>query len=65
MNVINCEYYLPNDFNQLKNTTNLNNTNSPPLIHLTTRNIANKFYSFEKLINSFNLSFQVIGLTET
>ena len=62
---INCEYYLPNDFNKLINTTNLNNTNSLSLIHLNTRSIVNKFDSFKQLMNSFNLSFQVIGLTET
>lgn len=60
---INCEYYLPNDFNQQINGVNVENSLS--FLHLNTRSIVNKFDSLKQLINSFKIPFQVIGLTET
>jgi hypothetical protein len=61
---INCEYYLPNDFEQQINRAKLIN-NKLSFMHLNIRSIVNKFDSFKQLINSFNIPFQVIGLTET
>jgi phosphatidate phosphatase APP1 len=40
-------------------------SNSLSFMHLNTRSIVNKFDSFKQFINSFNIPFQVIGLTET
>ena len=34
-------------------------------MYLNVRSIANKFYSLRQLINSFNMQFQIIALTET
>ncbi len=61
---INCEYYLPNDFEQQINRAKLIN-NKLSFMHLNIRSIVNKFDSFKQLINSLNIPFQVIGLTET
>ena len=60
---INCEYYLPNDFNQQINGVNVEDSLS--FLHLNTRSTVNKFDSLKQLINSFKIPFQVIGLTET
>ena len=35
------------------------------LLHLNIRSISNKFDSFKNLIDTLNIPFQIIGLTET
>ncbi len=35
------------------------------MLHLNIRSISNKFDSFKQLIDTLNLHFQIIGLTET
>ena len=35
------------------------------MLHLNIRNFSNKFDSFKKLIDTLNLHFQIIRLTET
>ena len=58
-----CDYYLPEDF---KNSTeNLNTREKFTLIHLNIRSISNKFDSLKNLIDTMNIPFQIICLTET
>ncbi len=60
---IHCEYYLPNDFNQLMKGKKINNKFS--MMHLNTRSLNNKFDTFRQLLDSLIIPFQIIGLTET
>mgnify|MGYP002804047169 FL=1 len=62
---INCDYYLPNDFSRLMKTANIANDNIFSITHLNIRSLNNKLNSLKKLLNSLNLPFQIIGLTET
>jgi hypothetical protein len=54
VNKVNCNYYLPNDFNEETNESN--NKNNFALLHLS---------MLKDLVTSLNKSFQIIGLTET
>jgi hypothetical protein len=62
-NKIPCDYYLPEDFK--KNIENLNAKEKFSLIHLNIKSISNKFDSLKNLIDTMNIPFQIIGLTET
>lgn len=61
---INCEYYLPNDFNKLMKTANITNDNKFSITHINIRSLNNKLDSLKQLLNSLYLPFQIIGLTE-
>ena len=62
---INCDYYLPDDFNKMLKKENLTSNNTFSMMHLNTRSLNNKFDSFKQLLNSLFIPFQIIGLTET
>ena len=62
-NKINCDYFLPKDFQTQIGDKNVETRFS--LLHLNIRSISNKFDSFNNLIDTLNIPFQVIGLTET
>ena len=63
LNEINCNYYLPDEFREkIAETYNKNHFS---LIHLNIRSIANKFDSFKELLDSLDIKFKIIGLTET
>ena len=62
-NKIPCEYYLPEDFK--KNMENVNTKEKFSLIQLNIRSISNKFDLLNNLIDTMNIPFQIIGLTET
>jgi hypothetical protein len=46
-------------------TQNLDMQSKFSLLHLNIRSISNKFDSFKNFINTLNIQFQIIGLTET
>ena len=64
LNEINCNYYLPDEFRE-KIAEETYNKNHFSLIHLNIRSIANKFGSFKELLDSLDIKFKIIGLTET
>ncbi len=62
-NTIVCDYFLPNDFK-----THLEKFDSKTkfsMLHLNIKSISNKFDSSKQVIDTLNLHFQKIGLTET
>ena len=62
-NKIQCEYYLPEDFKKRIECENIQAKFS--IMHLNIRSISNKFDSLKNLIDTLNIPFQKIGLTET
>ena len=62
-NIIQCDYYLPEEFKKRIENENIEETFS--LLHLNIRSILNKFDSFKNLIDALNIPFQIIGRTET
>ena len=62
---INCEYYLPNDFNKVIKTKQITNNNIFSMTHINIRSLNNKHDSLKQLLNSLYLPFRIIGLTET
>ena len=60
---IKCNYYLPSIF--ADKTAELNNENKFSILHLNIRSIANKFDCFKGLLDSLDMNFKIIGLTET
>ena len=62
-NKLQCHYYLPEDFKKIIENENMHEKFS--LLHLNIRSISNKFDSLKNLINTLNIPFQIIGLTET
>ena len=62
-NSIKCDYYLPSEFKN--QTKNIDGQEKFSLLHLNIRSISNKFDSFKNLIDTPNLPFQIIELTET
>ena len=62
-NKIQCEYYLPEDFKKRIECENIQAKFS--IMHLNIRRISNKFDSLKNLIDTLNIPFQKIGLTET
>jgi hypothetical protein len=61
-NSICCDYFLPKDFRTQIETKNIVKTFS--LLHLNIRSVSNKFDSFKDLIDTLNIPFQIIGLTD-
>ncbi len=62
-NKIFCDYFLPQDFKRQIENSNIQTNFS--LLHLNIRSIANKFDLFKNLIDTLDIPFQIIGLTET
>jgi hypothetical protein len=62
-NTICCDYFLPKDFRTQNETKNIAKKFS--LLHLNIRSISNKFDYFKNLIDTLDISFEIIGLTET
>jgi hypothetical protein len=61
-NSICCDYFLPKDFRTQIETKNIVKKFS--LLHLHIRSVSNKFDSFKDLIDTLNILFQIIGLTD-
>ena len=61
-NVSNCKYY---DLNEIKPLNKLNNKSSLSLFHLNTCSLSKNFEDLEYLLDSTNLNFDVIAISET
>ena len=61
-NVSNCKYY---DLNEIKPLNKLNNKSSLSLFYLNTCYLSNNFEDLEYLLDSSNLNFDVIAISET
>ena len=61
-NVSNCKYY---DLNEIKPLNKLINKSSLSLFHLNTCSLSKNFEDLEYLLDSTNLNFDVIAISET
>lgn len=63
-NASTCEYYLPDDFKNIKPNQELK-FNNLSILHQNIRSLKNKYDDFTQFLNNLPFQFTVIGLTET
>ena len=62
---ISCKYYLQDDFNKQVSYYDMNSKNTFSVSHLNTRSLQHNFTALNTYVNSLDVQFTVIGVTET